>query len=338
MLVYPSHQVKEVQDVINNYHPNQCYLLFDENTAKHCGQIILKQFSHLKNAHQIIIPAGDQYKTMDRCVLIWDTLVKHRATRSSLLINIGGGMITDIGGFAAACYKRSIDFINIPTSLLAMVDASIGGKTSINYKTFKNQLGVFQDAKCVYVNPNFLETLPRNELHSGLAEMVKHLLMFKEDAIHFILDKPDIKDWISEDCILQNIKLKHEIVEQDYLDKGLRQSLNFGHTIGHAIESLSHVKKTPLLHGEAIMLGMIEELKLSEKLFNTPKEIREVLQVFTKKFFPFLEFKYKFEKLIPYLRQDKKNENGIRFSLLENVGIPKLQVDISIEELCDELA
>jgi len=336
--VYPFSEVNKVQEEIRKYDPMQCYLLYDSNTINHCDNIIRNQFPDLNDSERIIIPAGDQYKTLERCITIWNTLAKIGANRNSLLINVGGGMITDIGGFAASNYKRGIAFINIPTSLLGMVDACVGGKTGINFNNFKNQLGVFANAQCIYINTQFLESLPLNELYSGLGEMIKHLLLFKEDALEFILKNTDIKNWTSESCILKNIQLKKAIVEIDYLDNNERQCLNFGHTIGHAIESLSHEKKTPLLHGEAVLLGMIEELKLSEKLYNTPEEIRAVLEAVKQKFFPFLDFRYKFEKLIPFLQQDKKNENGIRFSLLENVAKPKLKVVISLEELKNELS
>ena len=338
MLVLPTKELLRVQELFSNYKTENCFLLFDANTIKDCDPVIRKLFPKFNQSKRIIIPAGDQYKNMEKTMVIWDTLAVYGAGRNSLLLNVGGGMITDIGGYSASCYKRGIDFVNIPTSLLGMVDASIGGKTGINFRNYKNQIGVFADPEFVFLHSDFLRTLPRNELRSGLAEMIKHQLLFNKSALELILKRPEVKDWTTNENILENIEYKKAIVEQDYTDQGLRQCLNFGHTIGHALESFSHKRKTPLLHGEAVLLGMIEELKLSEKRFNTPPQIRAILVAVKKKFFPFLDFKYRFEKLIPFLEQDKKNDQEIRFSLLADVAKPKIQVGISLETLENELA
>lgn len=337
MRVLPTTELKHAQELISQYDEELCFLLYDANTIRYCDSKIRKLFPSLNNSKRIIIPAGDQYKTLDKAKTIWDTLAVYGATRDSLLLNVGGGMITDIGGYCAANYKRGIDFVNIPTSLLGMVDASIGGKTGLNYRNFKNHLGVFADPQFVFLHSNFLDTLPRNELHSGISEMIKHQLLFNEHALEYILKKPNMKDWMSDESILNNILLKQAIVEKDYNDKGARQCLNFGHTIGHAIESLSHKRKTPLLHGEAVILGMIEELKLSEKILGAPDEIRLMVEAVKKKFFPFLDFKYRFEKILPFLMQDKKNDTEIRFSLLEDIAKPKNRVGIRIDTLQNEL-
>lgn len=338
MLILPTKEIQQVHELLNRYDADNCFLLFDGNTAQHCDSEVRSLFPQLNNSKRIIIPSGDQHKTLEKAMVIWNTLGAYEAGRDALLINVGGGMITDIGGYSAACYKRGIDFINFPTSLLAMVDASIGGKTGVNFRNNKNQIGVFANAKFVFLHSDFLQTLPRNELHSGLAEMIKHQLLFNENALDVILKRTGIKNWTTNESIEENIEFKKAIVAQDFKDEGLRQCLNFGHTIGHAIESYSHKIKKPLLHGEAIMLGMMEELKLSEKLLGTPNEIRMVLSDVKKKFFPFLDFKYRFDKLVPYLRQDKKNDTEIRFSLLADIKKPKIKVGISIEEIENELA
>ena len=338
MVIYSTKNLNKVQDLISSYGAKNTFLLFDQNTIRDCDLIIRKEFPDLNNSVRIIIPADDDNKTIEKSTVIWDNLVQYEATKKSLLINVGGGMITDIGGFSAACFKRGIDFINIPTTLLAMVDASFGGKTGVNFRHTKNQIGVFADAKCVYVNPVFLNTLPRPQLRSGLAEMIKHELLFNPDAIDYILEKRTTDYWIKESTILQNMQYKVEVVEKDYFDKCQRQYINFGHTIGHAIESLSHQRKTPILHGEAILLGMIEELKIAEKLFNCPDEIRILLQDVKKKYFPILDFSYSLSYLMPYLKQDKKNDNEIRFSLLKNVAEPVAQVGVGEETLKNILA
>jgi len=338
MQVISFNKIDLLQKKISEYDRSQRFVLYDTNTESHCSKLIHSALPKLKEAHTIIIEAGDNNKTLDRCRLIWKTLAEKEATREAILINVGGGMITDIGGYCAANYKRGIDFINIPTSLLGMVDASIGGKTGVNFLNYKNQIGVFANAKSVLIHPRFLDTLPRNELHSGLAEMIKHQLIFNPNAVADILNRKTMKQWISSETIQESIAFKQSIVDQDYRDEGIRQCLNFGHTMGHAIESLSYEKKTPLLHGEAIILGMIEELKLSENRWNTSPDLRAMLMAVRKVYFPFLKFSYRFEKLIPFLKQDKKNKTEIGFSLLEAAGKPKLHINISLEDLQNELA
>lgn len=338
MVILTTDKLQEAQTLIDSYLEHQCFLLFDENTIEHCDGVIRKQFPSLNNTTRIVIPAGEDYKTIKQSEAIWERLIEARATKKSLLINVGGGVVTDIGGYCAATYKRGIDFINIPTTLLAMVDACIGGKTAVNFKQHKNQIGIFKDAKCVYINPVFLQTLPRPELQSGLAEMIKHELLFNKNAVEAILERPNSDCWITKETILRSMQYKKEVVDQDYYDTGVRQSLNFGHTIGHAIESLSFKCKTPILHGEAVLLGMIEEQKLAEHLFNCPIEIRQLLENVKTKFFPLLNFTFKLKALLPFLIQDKKNDQEIRFSLLKNVAEPTLHVGIPIETLEDVLA
>lgn len=338
MLIYPTSELEKVQNLIETYQDYKCFLLFDENTVMHCDLIIRKQFPMLNNAVRILLPAGEQNKTIEKCNVIWDNLIRYNATKKSLLINVGGGVITDMGGFAAASYKRGMNFINIPTTLLGMVDACIGGKTGVNFKHNKNQIGVFAEAVCVYINPLFLHTLPRPQLRSGLAEMIKHELLFNKNAIDDILAKPNSDHWVTASSILASMQHKVAVVQQDFNDNGIRQCLNFGHTIGHAIESLSHQQKKPVLHGEAVLLGMIDELRLAEHLFNCPMEIRLLLLDVKKKYFPMLDFRYQLWQLLPYISQDKKNDSEIRFSLLQNVAEPKLQVGVSIETLENVLA
>ena len=211
----------------------------------------------------IEIPSGEEHKNLEKCQLIWNALSSHHFDRNSLLINLGGGVVGDMGGFAASTYKRGIDFIQIPTSLLAMVDASVGGKLGIDFAYLKNQIGVFNNPKAVLINPVFLNSLPNNQLLSGFAEVVKHALI--EDKCYWkeITTTPLEKmNW--ESIILQSIVIKNNIVTQDPLEKGERKKLNFGHTFGHAIESFYLKLGKPILHGEAISLGMILESNLSK--------------------------------------------------------------------------
>lgn len=337
MISFPTTDVSEIQKTIASYQATTCFLLYDEHTIRHCDSMIRRIFPHLNSARRIIIPSGDGNKSIQKAMVIWDALMAYQARKDALLVNVGGGMITDIGGFCAANFKRGIDFINVPTSLLGMIDASIGGKTGVNFRNSKNQIGVFAKPVATYLNIDFLQTLPKNELNSGIAEMVKHELLFNPNALELILSRPDSNKWITQKAIIKNIQYKYNCVKNDYFDKHERQTLNFGHTIGHAIESLSHQRKTPILHGEAVMLGMIAEMKIAEYLYNSPKEIRLLLETFKKKYFPFLNFRYRFEQIIPFLKQDKKNDATIRFSLIKRVAQPILKVGVDIETLKNEL-
>ncbi len=333
MMTTPTTDLDIIKNVLAKYPSQQCFLLFDENTLLHCYKLIIQALPELSNSVRIVLPAGEGSKTLEKCKKIWNSLLRHGAGKNALLINIGGGMITDIGGFCAANYKRGIEFMNMPTSLLSMIDASIGGKTGINLKGTKNQIGIFANPICIYINVDFLASLPKPELHSGMVEMIKHELLFNKQALTQILKRRSAADWIAKDVILQNIDYKLQVVQQDYYDKKERQFLNFGHTIGHALESYHIEYKRPILHGEAVLLGMIEELKLAEVLFYCPSEVRLMLQDVKKKFFPHLDNRYQLAQLLPYLRQDKKNDNQIRFSLLKNVAEPVAQVGISIEQI-----
>src|SRR5690606_32174448 len=206
--------------------------------------------------------AGEENKNIDFCIGIWKMLLDFGAERNSLLINLGGGVVTDMGGFAASTYKRGIDFVQIPTTLLSQVDASIGGKTGIDLDTVKNIIGTFTQPEAVYINVDFLNTLDKRQLVSGFAEMIKHDFIFDasyfEDLKGFSFDRPD------EDLIYRSVGIKNEVVKQDPKESGLRKILNFGHTIGHAVETYSiDNDDNPLLHGEAIAVGMICEAYLS---------------------------------------------------------------------------
>ena len=286
-------------------------ILVDENTKKYCLNLLPK----LNNSIIIEIESGEKNKTISTCNLIWEQLTINNFDRNSLLINLGGGVIGDMGGFAAATYKRGVDFIQIPTTLLAMVDASIGGKLGINFNGLKNQVGLYSNPESVIINPKFLETLPEEELKSGFAEVVKHALITDKGLWKNITSTPfNNLDW--KEIIYTSLKIKNKIVISDPKEKGERKILNFGHTFGHAIESYYLEKGTPILHGEAIFMGIILESEISDLTQSDKNEIKNyILSNFALPYTPKKSYLHKF------LLNDKKNQEGkINFSLLKRIG------------------
>ena len=329
------------------------FVLVDQNTKKHCLKKLSPDSYRDDNYKLTIIQikSGEKNKNIRTCEKIWNELLKQNADRRSLLINLGGGVITDIGGFAASTYKRGIDFINIPTTLLAQVDASVGGKTGIDLSGFKNQIGTFAFPKAVFINPGFLKTLSKRELLSGFAEVIKHGLIADENYWKQIQASSPALELRSQpsrearlfqekgalsEIIAHSIEIKNKIVASDPYEKGLRKTLNFGHTIGHAIESASLKTKKPLLHGEAIAIGMICEAYISRKCCRlSGEELSEIVSSITSIFQP-KAIKYPAKKLIALMKQDKKNNNSeINFTLLSSIG--KAEVDHTCtEELIEE--
>ena len=306
----------------NNY--SSLFILVDFNTNEKCLLRFLSFLATDKNIEIIEIEAGESEKNITTCVEIWSILTELGADRKSVLINLGGGVITDIGGFVASTFKRGIDFINIPTTLLAMVDASIGGKNGVDLGNLKNQIGVINSPKMVLVDTVYLNTLPQNEMRSGLAEMLKHGLI--ADANYWgefkDLSQSDFADF--DVLIHRSIEIKNEIVTQDPTENGIRKALNFGHTLGHAIESyfLENENKNSLLHGEAIAVGMILESYISwQKKLISETEYDEIKKVIAAIFenIPFEE--NDIQPILDLLIHDKKNEYGkIQFSLLDGIG------------------
>lgn len=283
---------------------------------------------HCDSAIEIVIKAGEQNKNLQTIQRIWKTLMKHHADRNAVMINLGGGTITDLGGFAASTYKRGIKFINIPTTLLAMVDAAIGGKTGIDFGGAKNQIGTFAEAEDVMINPVFLETLPPREIHSGLAEMLKYGFIADANLLNVNLEN-------YQQHIVRCGEIKRDIVAKDPTEKGLRKILNFGHTFGHAIESRCLTTDYPLLHGEAVALGMAGALWLSVKQCGLSEQVlkdyeEKLPMLLSEAEISLLEADV--EPILGYLVHDKKNKGEkSRFVLLEAVGMPVWDVDVEKE-------
>ena len=310
-------------------------VLVDSNTYVHCYPIIEPSLGE----HFVInIAAGEKHKDLSTCNGIWEEMTYHQMDRRSLLINLGGGVIGDMGGFCAATYKRGINFLNIPTTLLAQVDASIGGKLGVDFQGFKNHIGVFREPEKVLIDPGFLLTLPSSELKSGFAEVIKHSLIF--DANHWSLIKEsswDLQPW--DDHISHSVNTKYQIVKEDPKEDGLRKILNFGHTVGHAVERHYLHEPDPLLHGEAIAVGMICEAYLSsvkdQLSKGSLKEICDYLvRVYGKVDIPNEEF----NAISKNALQDKKNKNGrIMCTLLSDIGTAVFDSPVTLHEIEESL-
>ncbi|MGZ5135834.1 MAG: 3-dehydroquinate synthase, partial [Flavitalea sp.] len=264
---------------------------------------------------------GEENKNIDFCIGIWKMLLDFKADRNSLLVNLGGGVITDMGGFAASTFKRGIDFVHVPTTLLSQVDASVGGKTGIDMDSVKNIIGTFSHPKAVFIETDFLKTLGRRQIVSGFAEIIKHGLIYDADFFRTLVKTEP--EQVSPEIIYRSVEIKNQVVTSDPYEKGLRKILNFGHTIGHAIESYSLTHdKDPLLHGEAIAIGFICEAFLSARFTGLADAELKELQAAILKYFP----KYKLKKnsyqaLMELMQNDKKNSDGlINFSLLTRIG------------------
>jgi len=299
-------------------------ILVDENTKRDC----LHKLPKIENALIIEIKSGEEFKNISTCNFIWEQLTINNFDRNSLLINLGGGVIGDMGGFCASTYKRGLDFIHIPTTLLAMVDASVGGKLGIDFKGFKNQIGLFNNPKSVLISPEFLETLAESELKSGFAEVVKHALISDNSLWVKLKNIPFTElDW--EDIIDTSVQIKNKIVLADPFEKGERKKLNFGHTFGHAIESYYLEKGTPISHGEAVFMGMILETEISDLSETNKNEIKNyILSNFALPYTP------KKSNLHKFLINDKKNQDGkINFTLLSGIGNCSFDNLFSLDEL-----
>ena len=299
-------------------------ILVDENTKRDCFPKLQK----LENSIVIEIKSGEEYKNINTCNFIWEQLTEHNFDRNSLLINLGGGVIGDMGGLCASTYKRGIDFVQIPTTLLSMVDASVGGKVGINFNQFKNHIGLFNNPKAVFISIDFLESLPENQLKSGFAEVVKHALISDNSLWKQLLSTTfDSLDW--GNIIETSVQIKNKIVSVDPFEKGERKKLNFGHTFGHAIESFYLEKETPILHGEAVFMGMILETDISNLSKTEKNEIKNY--IFSNFSLPYTPKKNNLHK---FLIKDKKNQSGkINFSLLNKIGNCTIDNLFSTDEL-----
>ena len=313
---------------------DRLFVLTDENTQRLCLPILIKRYAReLSEAAVITIAAGDTHKTLESCSHVWSELQRLGATRHSLLVCLGGGMVTDLGGFAASTFKRGLRFVNIPTTLLAMVDASIGGKTGINFGGLKNEVGVFSNAATVVIDTRFLATLDSVNLRSGYAEMLKHGLLANDAMLARLLTfdimAPDLAQL--QLMVAESLQVKQRIVSEDPTEQGLRKALNLGHTIGHALESLA-MQRQPVLHGYAVAWGLVSELYLRVVKAGFPADRLRQVAAFVSEHYGRMHFTCNdYPTLLELMTHDKKNTAGtINFTLLGGVG------DIRINQTADK--
>lgn len=304
-------------------------ILCDTNTAKYCFPLIKNLLPGISDNQLIEIDAGDDEKNITNLHHIWSKLQFQGADRGSCLINLGGGMITDIGGFAASTYKRGISFVNIPTSLLGMVDAAIGGKTAINLSKVKNQVGSFTRAEAVLIYTGFLETLPEEEFLSGYAEVLKTAIVFDRELYYDLIEaKPE--ELAMEDIIRKTASIKNKVISRDFRDRNERQCLNFGHSIGHGLEAFYLNKGQELKHGVAVAAGMVCEAYISKRLLNLHDQGLQQINDYIRRSFPPVKFREKdIEDIIALIRHDKKNYRGeLRMSLIKGIGNCKFGIAV----------
>jgi 3-dehydroquinate synthase len=323
------------------YAASRKIILVDEHTHDCCLEYVITTFPTLEEAEVMLLPVGEENKVMEVCFQVWEALTEYGIHRTDLVINLGGGVVTDMGGFIASVFKRGLDFIHIPTSLLGMVDASIGGKTGIDLGAYKNQLGVFQHPQAVYIDSRFLATLPEEELVSGYAEMLKHALI--ADKKQWDLLKSDdllelIRSHRFESALAESVAIKCRIVNNDPRESGERKLLNFGHTIGHGIEGVC-LQEEPIAHGHAVALGMIAESYLSYKhQLISERELFDITACLTK-YYDYLALSEEAKQLVlQFIQNDKKNDNeGVKCVLLNGIGAGKINQLVSNQELLEAL-
>lgn len=331
---------RELENAFQNLNHDRVFILTDKTTSKLCLPLIA-EFSILKDAKHIEIEAGDTAKTIDSLMHVWQELSDGGATRHSLMINLGGGMVTDLGGFAASTFKRGINFINIPTTLLAMVDASVGGKTGINLGGLKNEIGTFCEPNYVMLDTRFLTTLDSENIHSGYAEMLKHGLISNDEMwaelLNFDLENPDLAKL--QQMVADSVKVKQNIVVVDPHEGGLRKALNLGHTAGHAFETFAMRRGTPMLHGYAVAYGLIPELFLAVTQMQFPTEKMRQTVRFINEHYGKMQFTCDdYEALYELMTHDKKNTLGtINFTLLSDIGGIRINQSATKEEIFEAL-
>ncbi|WP_019038128.1 3-dehydroquinate synthase [Psychroflexus tropicus] len=336
-IAFQEEAYKALNTLISSGSYSSIYILVDTNTSLHCSRFLAEKIESDLKIEWIEIEPGEEHKTITTCHEIWKALSETGADRKSLMINLGGGIVTDIGGYVASCFKRGIDFVHVPTTLLGMVDAAIGGKNGVNLDSLKNQVGIIRPPKLVLIDVGYLATLPPQEMRSGLAEMLKHGLIANADDFYAFEDLSQFNVDRLPELIKDSIKIKTQIAEQDPHEKGMRMALNFGHTLGHAIESyhMESEQKNKLLHGEAVAIGMVLALKLSEEILDfSQKECDRASRIITS-YFKSTEFSEEdIDAIKTYLKHDKKNSAGnINFVLLTALGQPKINCKVSDDQI-----
>lgn len=339
-LIFTNLVGQALDDLIDGLDAPQVVIVADINTAQFVLPILRNDSRYAATAQVITIKSGDANKNLESLTSLWKQLSDMQATRSTVVVNLGGGMVSDLGGFAAATYQRGMHCINIPTTVLAAVDASVGGKTGINFNGYKNQLGTFTEPEAAIISTIFFNTLPRQQVLSGYAEIIKHALLEDDGTLQKVLayspeyPMPDTTDLFP--IIEASVGVKTRIVETDLTEKGIRKALNFGHTVGHAFESLAIKRSAPIAHGFAIAWGMIVSLILSHMELKFPSDrLHTIARYISKNFGAFDITCDDYPALLDSMRHDKKNikASEISFTLLEDVGRPRIDCVVDDEKI-----
>lgn len=343
ILVFNNEVAAAIDAIVDEATPKGVYVITDSNVRRAVVEPLARECRAVAGAVVIECGAGDEAKNLDSLAMIWSRLVAGGCSRSSLVINIGGGVVTDMGGFAAATFKRGVKFINVPTTLLAAVDAAVGGKTGINFEGLKNEIGVFKEAVAVIISTRFFRSLPTEELLSGYAEMLKHGLLDSPEAAAELLAFP-VGESADDEKLLQllrkSVMVKKRVVDEDPFEKGLRKALNLGHTMAHAMEALAMKEGRHLAHGYAVARGLVADLVLSHMKHGFPSDQLHAVASFVRERYGAPQLNCDdYPALIEYMRHDKKNADpsAINFTLLAAPGDLRLDSTASYEEIAAAL-
>lgn len=343
-LIFTNRVGEAVDSLISELGSHSVYVIVDVNTAEFVLPVLTEQSRAVQNARIIRIKAGEMYKTLDSAQAVWKALAGYGATRGDTVINVGGGVVSDLGGFAAATFKRGMKFINLPTTLLGAVDASVGGKTGVNFNGLKNQIGAFAEPYASVISTGFFITLPQQELLSGYAEMLKHALLDSDEMLSKLLGYSVVYPIFDPDRLLtllqENVAVKQRIVENDLRESGPRQALNLGHTVGHAFESLAMDRRSPIAHGFAVAQGCAVALVLSLLKLGFPSDKLHTFAEYVRTNYTAFDFDCDdYPRLLEYMRHDKKNTapDAVNFTLLEDVGRPRIGVAVTADEIKNAL-
>jgi len=343
---YPVYIGSDIYTILQNfiqldtYKKSRFYVLTDENTNKFCLPRLLDKVGSLSYAGMITIPPGEHNKSIETCGYVWNYLTREKADRHSILINLGGGMVTDLGGFAASTYKRGIRSINVPTTLIGQIDASIGGKVGVDYGSLKNLIGCYNNPQAVFIDPTFLSTLDETEKLSGFAEIIKYGLISDASFFHYLYSRPvkEHTDWIS--LIEKSVEIKTSVVKIDPVERKYRKVLNFGHTIGHALESsVLETGNRNVSHGSAVATGMICATWISGKQLNLPQSTVVKINTYIAENIGIVGgLASHRERILQLVSNDKKNERGkILFTLIAGIGNAVINREVSIDMIAGSI-
>lgn len=341
-LVFTNHVASTLDEAVKNLSPSSIHVLVDVNTEAFVLPLLQAESEAVAKAGIIRIKAGEANKNLDTLTSVWKQLGDSSANRKSLLINLGGGVVTDMGAFAAATFKRGIAFINVPTTLLCAVDASVGGKNGINFNGLKNEIGMFRDADLAIISTLYFNTLTSQELLSGYAEMLKHGLVSSPELTRKMLAY-DVTNYTPDTLLKlleESVAVKQKYVEADHNDQGVRRALNLGHTVGHTFESLALERKSPLSHGYAVAFGMVVALVMSKIKYNFPSEILNAYVAYVRKHYGAFEFTCDdYPRLLSFMHRDKKNDtpDAVNFTLLKAPGDVLVNVPLTDDEIKNAL-